>query len=351
MTNKKYNNRRIGCGCLGVFGGLFVIIIFLASAYLLNFALKPANNKGRDYAGQYARMKKNYPWIKPWIDSLQQAKAIRDTFIMVPGGEKRLLAEDSTRLHALLINAPHKTGYTAVLVPGYTDCAADMLHAGYIYGKLLGMNLLIPDLHANGKSDGEAMQMGWKDRSDVLQWIDLAQKLYKDNKGHARIVVHGQSMGAATTMNVAGEIGDASLKDKEEGIKKNLASSVKCFVEDCGYSSAWDEFSYELNDMFGLPDVPLLYTASALCKMKYGWSFGEASSLSQVAKCHKPMLFIHGGNDTFVPTRMVYPLYNAKPAPKQLIVFRGSKHAASYHDHPKEYEAAIIKFVKRYLFT
>ena len=45
--------------------------------------------------------------------------------------------------------------------------------------------------------------------------------------------------------------------------------------------------------MFGLPKFPLLYSASALCKLRYGWSFGEASALTQVAKCKLPMLFIH----------------------------------------------------------
>lgn len=317
-------------GCLTIIIGFLIIILFLASAYLLNFALKPDNNKGRDYAKQYAVMEKRYPWIKPWVDSLQQNKAIRDTFIMQPGGETRLFASDSTRLHALLINAPVKTGRTAVLIPGYTDCAVNMLHFGYIYGKQLGMNLLIPDLHGNGKSDGSAMQMGWKDRKDVLRWISIADSLYKDSTGHASIIVHGVSMGAATTMNVSGE--------------KTLPS-VKGFVEDCGYTSVWDEFSYELSETFGLPEFPLLYSASALCGLKYGWTFGEASPLKQVAKCRKPMLFIHGGNDTYVPTRMVYPLYNAKPSSKQLIVFHGSRHARSYKDHRKEYEQAVRKFV------
>lgn len=346
---KANNKTALGCGCLSLVVGFLVIILFGASIYLLNFALKPKHNKGRDYDKQYAVMKERYPWIKPWIDSLQSKKALRDTFVMMPGGEKRLFGSDSTRLHALLVNAPHKTSRTAVIIPGYTDCAVNMLHAGYIYNKLMGMNLLIPDLHANGKSDGEAMQMGWKDRLDVLRWIAIADSLYKDSTGKAQIVVHGQSMGAATTMCVAGELFNASLKNNDKIIEKTLRADIKCFVEDCGYTSAWDEFSYEINDMFGLPDFPLMYTSSALCKLKYGWSFGEASPLKQVAKCHKPMLFIHGGNDTFVPIHMVYPLYNAKPAPKQLIVFHGSKHAASYQDHPREYEALVKSFVLKYM--
>lgn len=203
------------------------------------------------------------------------------------------------------------------------------------------MNLLIPDLHGNGKSDGTAMQMGWKDRIDALQWINIADSLFSDSTGKARIVVHGVSMGAATAMNVAGEIQNSG--------NSKLSEDVKCFVEDCGYTSVWDEFSYELKDMFGLPDFPLLYSASALCKLKYGWSFGEASPLTQVAKCRKPMLFIHGGNDTYVPTRMVYPLYEAKPAPKYLVVFHGSLHARSYCDHRREYERRVTQFVEHYI--
>lgn len=334
MKQTPNHKRSATIGCLALLIGLAVMITILASTYLLNYALKPEGNKGHDYDGQYTAMKTNYPWISQWVDSLQEAKALRDTFITVKGGDRRFFAADSTRLHALLVKAPSQTSRTAVLVPGYTDCAINMLHAGFIYGHVLGMNLLIPDLRANGKSQGEAMQMGWKDADDVMMWINVAENTFRDSTGNASIVVHGQSMGAATTMNLSG---------------KDTPASVKCFVEDCGYSSVWDEFSHEIGEEFGLPDFPLLHSASALCKLKYGWSFGEASPLRQVAKCGKPMLFIHGGADTFVPTRMVFPLYAAKPAPKYLKVFHGSSHAHSYRDHRHEYERTIKAFIEKHL--
>lgn len=76
---------------------------------------------------------------------------------------------------------------------------------------------------------------------------------------------------------------------------------ITCFVEDCGYTSVWDQFSKELKGLFGLPPFPLLYTASWIYQLQNGWNFQEASALSQVARCTKPMLFIHGDNDDFVP--------------------------------------------------
>ncbi len=319
---------------VGIILGLLIISILGGSIYLLSYALFPAKNKGRDYTAQYRLMRKRYPWAVSWMDSVQRTKALRDTFVVMKNEQTGLLLADSTRLHALIIPAPKKDPRTVVLVPGYTDNAVDMLHFACFYNRELGMNVVIPELHANGKSGGEAMQMGWNDRHDVLRWASIADSLFRDATGHARIVIYGWSMGGATTMNVSG---------------MDTPSYIKCFIEDCGYTSAWDEFSYELTETFGLSDFPLLYSASALCKIAFGWSFGEASPLKQVAQCHKPMLLIHGGNDTFVPTRMIYPLYAAKPAPKMMVVFHGSKHAKSFKDHRELYSRWVKRFLERYL--
>jgi fermentation-respiration switch protein FrsA (DUF1100 family) len=61
------------------------------------------------------------------------------------------------------------------------------------------------------------------------------------------------------------------------------------------------------------------------------------------------MLFIHGSNDSFVPTRMVYPLYKAKSGIKELWVAPGSKHARSQADHPEEYARKVEGFVSRFV--
>ena len=143
--------------------------------------------------------------------------------------------------------------------------------------------------------------MGWLDRLDVMRWMEVANSRF-GRAGNTRMVLHGVSMGAATVMSVSGE---------------TLPSYVKCFVEDCGYTSA---LGTSLRASFTIasvsPAFPLLHACSALCRVRYGWSFDEASPLRQVARCHKPMLFIHGDRDTFVPFSMLARLYAAKPQPK-----------------------------------
>ena len=119
-----------------------------------------------------------------------------------------------------------------------------MLMIGYLYHRNLNYNILLPDLQSHGLSEGRAIQMGWKDRLDVMRWMDVANSIFG---GKTEMVVHGISMGAATTMMISGE---------------QSAPYVKCFVEDCGYTSVWDEFKQELKSKFNLPSFPLMNATS-----------------------------------------------------------------------------------------
>ena len=300
---------------------ILIAIITYGSFYLVDYALtsKPQSHK-KNWGKAFAW----YPELRPWLDSIRAERAWSDTFAIMP---------DGTRAHAVLIRSTKANGRTAVVVHGYTNNSIDMLHIARIYNKEMHYNIVLPDLHGHGLTGGNDIQMGWKDRIDVLKWIEMAPKTFGISADSMRIVVHGISMGAATTMCVSGE---------------KTPKYVRCSVEDCGYTSAWDEFKHELHGRYSLPAFPLLYTASWLTKAKYGWSFKGASPLKQVAKCTKPMLFIHGDKDTFVPTWMVYPLYEAKPHPKKLWIAPGSGHAFAYRDHRKEYIKKVEEFVNQY---
>lgn len=290
---------------------LMVVATIGGSYYMLDYALAP-NPERQDTAARFERLYEEYPETRPWLDSLRSIRAFKDTFVVMPTGERH---------HAYIIRQQGRCDKTAVTVHGWRDQGISMLMIARLYERM-GYNVVVPDLHAHGLSEGDAVGMGWQEREDVLHWMTVFRT--------DTMVLHGISMGAATTMNVSGE-------EMPKGIRRMR------FVEDCGYTSVWDEFRYELKKEFGLPAFPLLHTTSLLCRLHYGWSFQEAAPIRQVARCRYPMLFIHGDNDDFVPSWMVHPLYEAKPESKRLWVTKGTQHAESYKDYPEEYEVRLTE--------
>lgn len=293
--------------------GIFAVATVGASFYMLDYSLAPDSAR-RDTAFCFRELRRLHPEVTPWLDSLKAGHSLRDTFVVMPTGERH---------HAYYaLNGSSHTA--AIVIHGWRDCAIDFFDIARLYHQQHGCHVLMPDLHAHGLSEGDAVGMGWHERLDILHWMEIAHSQW----GVDSIIVHGVSMGAATAMNVAGETMPSWLK------------SIR-FIEDCGYTSVWDEFGYQLRQEFNLPAFPLLYTTSLLCKLKYGWSFGEASPLNQIKNCPHSMLFIHGDSDDFVPTHMVHQLYRVKPQPKRLWITKGAQHALSYTDYPEDYARQI----------
>jgi hypothetical protein len=291
---------------------IIVTAIVGSGFYMLDYSLGPNPNR-TDTAASFRRQFNVYPETQPWVDSLRSINALRDTFIIMPTGERH---------HALYVwKGSNKT---ALILHGWRDSSIGLLFLARLYEHELGYNVVMPDLHAHGLSEGDIIQMGWLDRKDALHWLSTFRT--------DTMAVHGVSMGGATTMMLSAE-------DMPKGIK-----DIR-FIDDCGYTSVWDEFTGELKNQFGLPEFPLMYTSSLLCKLRYGWSFGEASALNAVRQSPYPMLFIHGSNDTFVPTEMVYRLYEAKQPPKELWIAEGAIHAESYLKYREEYTQHVKDFL------
>ncbi len=299
-----------------LFSLLTIVIISLigGSIYMLDFSLAP-NPERHNEEKAYQELFTNYPETQEWMDSLRRCHALRDTFLTMPEGY---------RCHAYHIDKGSQK--TALVIHGWRDQPIKFFYLARMYERELGYNVIVPAVYAHGRSDGDRIRMGWLDRLDMLQWLKTFQT--------DTMVVHGVSMGAATTMMLSGEKMPEGIRDLH-------------FVEDCGYTSVWDEFSMQLQELFGLSEFPLLYSASWLCRLLYGWDFSEASALSQISHVQHPMLFIHGDSDGFVPTSMVYRLYDAKPGPKELWLTKDTDHALSYKNHPTEYLSRVKAFLSK----
>jgi fermentation-respiration switch protein FrsA (DUF1100 family) len=144
-------------------------------------------------------------------------------------------------------------------------------------------------------------------------------------------------MGGATVLMASGEI---------------LPANVKCVVEDCGYTSVWDIFTYQLKQLFHLPAFPVMYIANTTVEMRAGFDMRKASAVEQVKKSSVPIMFIHGDKDAFVPFEMVYPLYEAKTrGDRELLIVDGAQHGNALYVNREAYMEAALGFIARYMNT
>lgn len=242
-----------------------------------------------------------------------------------------ITSNDGLTLDAEYFTQETESSKWVILVHGYRADRSMMYNYAQRYYDA-GYQVLIPDLRACGESEGDYVGMGWLDKDDILLWIDWVLDYASDTD--TSIVLHGVSMGAATVMMTSGE---------------ETPDEVVAFVEDCGYTSVWDIFSSELNLRFHLPEFPILYGASAAAKLRAGYSFTEASALNQVKNCGKPMLFIHGTADDFVPFEMQDILYEAKPGDnKEKLVAEGAGHGEASALLGDAYWDAVFTFIQTY---
>ncbi|MCQ2184134.1 MAG: alpha/beta hydrolase [Bacteroidales bacterium] len=318
------NPKRLFFKCAIAFVILLVAALAIAGNYMVNYALRPSRH-GENLQADWKELDRRIPGIIEWGESLKASGVMKDTF---------MVSRDGYRLHA--VYAPYCTdgsreaAGTAILVHGYTCNHQWMYDIARMYRDSLHYNIFLPDLHWHGLSEGKAVRMGWKDRLDVKDWLEVANGIF----GGDFYVIHGVSMGAATTMMLSGE--------------SDVPEYVKAYVEDCGYSTVWVQFIKEFKEKFDLPARPIVGAASVMCRLRFGWGFRQASSLRQLEKCDRPMLFIHGEKDVYVPTSEIFRNYSAKThGYKEMWISPDNGHNASFREHPAEYTEHVRNFLAK----
>ena len=181
-------------------------------------------------------------------------------------------------------------------------------------------------------SEGRYIGMGWLDRRDLMRWISLIVQAGP----HARIVLHGVSMGATEVMMTAGE--------------PDLPGNVCAAIEDCGFALVWDQFADNAVSMYHLPQrwmaMPALAGMSLFSRRKAGYGFRQASSVAQLAHVTVPMLFIHGTDDAFVdPRQLDRNVAACSSERKERLVVPGAGHAMSDSTDPERYWSTVDRFV------
>lgn len=306
--------------CLGIISVIIIISLGLVGNYFYNLALNPNTPKDIVFGTPEEAAATSGQVLDVDISWLLNDSNYTDEYIT---------SQDGLKLHSYHVKNQSSSNKWVITVHGYTSEGINMSsYAKKYYDN--GYNVLIPDLRSHGLSEGDYIGMGWDDRLDIISWINY---ILNENP-NAEIVLHGISMGAATVLMTSGE---------------EIPSNVKAIIADCGYTSVWDEFAYQLDDLFSLPEFPILNVSSIVSKIRAGYFLGEASSIEQVKKSKTPILYIHGDQDDFVPYYMMEELYNATSSEKEILTIKGAEHAKASEVDPETYWTTVNNFINKYI--
>lgn len=218
-----------------------------------------------------------------------------------------------------------------VIVHGYTGNYSSM----YPYAKVFldyGFHVVLYDHRAHGLSDRKDAQgrriccsMGYFESQDLKDLFDYIKPRFGDDCAWG---ILGESMGGAVIMQTA-----------------RLVPELSFAIDDCGYSSMEAEAKAVFKSMH-LPSWPTMQIGGKVIERRFGWRICGIDAAKAMKDTGIPMLFCHGDADTFVPTRMVNEVYEAKEGEKRLCLYKGSAHAQSILDHPDEYEANVGAFLR-----
>lgn len=295
-----------------------VVLLLVSGGYV--FFVGCARGKDLPWTDEEAIKKTSYGKYYDFIvgsDQWLRAHNAQDIYVE---------SHDGLKLHGLWVPAENPKG-TILLAHGYRSTMLVDFHMVYDTYHNLGMNLLLPEQRAHGKSEGKYITFGVKESKDMLRWLDFHNRTF----GRLPLILSGISMGASTVMYMA----DRRLPDNVRGI-----------IVDCGFTSPKDILSSVYTRVTHLPAGPSIWIAELYARLFAGFSLWEKDSRKTLAKNRLPIIMIHGVDDGFVPCEMTRQGYAVCTGPKQLLLVEGADHGLSFLCDREAYTSMVIKFLQ-----
>lgn len=195
-----------------------------------------------------------------------------------------------------------------------------------------GLNVIVVDQRSHGKSEGNVVSFGIRERKDVKCWVEYAKKVFGED---CKIVIKGLSMGAATVLM---------------SLDMNLQDNVKCVIADCPFDAPINELTkVALEERTKLPEGAARFMLKVAALIHGHFNITESSAVEAVKNTKTPILLLHGDADNFVPFTFSENIYKANPEMVEFHKFSGAGHALSYFVDTTEYKRITKEFLKKHL--
>ena len=234
-----------------------------------------------------------------------------------------------------LLNAvflkPLQTKRTVIICHGVTENKINSIKYARLFERL-GFNSVIYDHRRHGESGGKTTSFGFYEKSDLQA---IVHAIREKIGAHAKLGIHGESMGAATTILYAGTYPD----------------EADFHIVDCPFSDFTEQVLHVLRRETPFRSTMVLRIANLFLRVRDGYTLNLISPKEVIKNVEKPMLFIHSLEDDFILPYMTEELFEAKQGEKMLKLFEKGTHAKSFNENTIEYEKVVSEFLQQSVFT
>jgi len=262
-------------------------------------------------------------------DRIEQAKQM----LIRTGAAKEdfvVRASDGAELRGWKVRPTAPNSDWVLLFHGISDNRTGVLgHAEFLLRR--GYSVVMMDSRAHGKSGGDMVTYGWKERYDT---VAITNALYStENVRHLDAL--GVSMGGAIALQSAAV---------EPGIEAVVAEDPFASLREVSYDYA----GLDVSPLLGMT-VFRLAPIMALDALEEAGGFNpdDVSPVRAVAERPFPVLLICGTRDRTIPCRHAEQIYRAAAGPKEFWIVDGAEHASALGRAPAEYEDRVIEFFER----
>jgi pimeloyl-ACP methyl ester carboxylesterase len=189
----------------------------------------------------------------------------------------------------------------------------------------LGCSVLLVDFRGSGDSSESYTTIGYLEAEDVAAAVRYAQQ----NLAPSRIVLYGESMGAAAELRAVHSCGVKPDAIIVEAVFDRLLNTVR--------------HRFEAMNTPSFPSAELLIFWGGT---QAGFNGFKHNPVDYARSVTCPILFLHGAADSRAHVEEARRVYEAVPGVKQFREFLGVGHAAIISRFPVEWKQTVGDFLK-----
>jgi fermentation-respiration switch protein FrsA (DUF1100 family) len=247
----------------------------------------------------------------------------------LPQEDLWVTTRDGLRLSCWLVRQPEAARGTIIYLHGVGDCKiSGVSYARFFFRR--GFNTFLYDSRRHGNSEGSYCTYGFYERHDLSTVIDYLQS--RDELRAGPFGVFGTSMGAAVALQAAA-----------------LDERIAAIVAEASFTDLRTIMVDYQKRMTKLPWHFLRNAAMTRSQKIAKFKAREVSPLQAVKSVRKPILFIHGTDDSHISTAYSKALYQNANEPKELLLVPRGDHTDLLNVGGGEYVQRITSFFERNL--